>query len=46
LEKGIPVYVLYLTSFVDEKGKLNFREDIYNRDEPLKAILFDKKSYN
>ena len=44
LVKGVPVYVIYLTSFVDELGKLNFRDDIYNRDNALKEILFNKKS--
>jgi len=44
LNKGVPVYVIYLTSFVDELGKLNFRDDIYKRDNALKEILFNKKS--
>ena len=43
LDKGIPVYVIYLTSFADERGTLNFREDVYGRDEALKEMLFDKK---
>ena len=44
LNKGVPVYVIYLTGFVDELGKLNFREDIYKRDNALKEILINKKS--
>ena len=44
LNKAVPVYVIYLTSFVDELGKLNFREDIYKRDNALKEILINKKS--
>ena len=43
LKKSIPVYIVYLTSFVDEKGLLNFRRDIYERDNGLKEIIFDKK---
>ena len=43
LNKGVPVYVIYLTGFVDELGKLNFRDDIYKRDNALKEILFNKK---
>ncbi|MFM1794289.1 MAG: hypothetical protein RL642_674 [Bacteroidota bacterium] len=39
LDKGIPVYILYLTSFVDDHGKLNFREDLYNRDPSLQKML-------
>ncbi len=42
LRNRVPVYVIYLTSFVDEKGKINFREDMYNRDEKLKEMLFSK----
>ncbi len=36
-----PVYIGYLTAFVNtENGKLNFRKDIYNRDEEIvKRIL-------
>jgi murein L,D-transpeptidase YcbB/YkuD len=44
LKKGIPVYVIYLTSFIDEKGKLNFRDDVYGRDMPLNELLFGKKT--
>jgi len=43
LKKSIPVYIVYLTSFVDEKGLLNFRRDIYARDNGLKEMIFDKK---
>jgi murein L,D-transpeptidase YcbB/YkuD len=39
LAKKIPVYIVYFTSFVDEEGKLNFRKDIYNRDENLKKLI-------
>ncbi len=35
LEEKIPVYVTYQTAFVDEKGTLNFRKDIYNKDQKL-----------
>jgi murein L,D-transpeptidase YcbB/YkuD len=40
LAKNIPVYIVYFTSFVDEKGKLNFRKDVYNRDDNLKKMIF------
>jgi len=43
LKKTVPVYIIYLTSFVDEKGLLNFRRDIYERDNGLKEMIFDKK---
>jgi murein L,D-transpeptidase YcbB/YkuD len=35
----IPVHLTYQTAFVDEQGKLEFREDIYGRDKALLAIL-------
>ena len=35
----IPVHLTYQTAFVDEQGKLEFREDIYGRDKTLLAIL-------
>lgn len=40
LEPTVPVYVVYFTAFVDHNGKLNFREDIYKRDEKLASMLF------
>jgi murein L,D-transpeptidase YcbB/YkuD len=42
LKKTVPVYLVYLTAFVDNKGKLNFREDIYSRDQHLKEMLFSQ----
>jgi L,D-transpeptidase YcbB len=35
----IPVHLTYQTAFVDEQGKLEFREDIYGRDKALLAVL-------
>jgi L,D-transpeptidase YcbB len=35
----IPVHLTYQTAFVDDQGKLGFREDIYGRDQALLAIL-------
>ena len=35
----IPVNLTYQTAFVDDNGKLQFREDIYGRDKALLAIL-------
>jgi murein L,D-transpeptidase YcbB/YkuD len=36
----IPVYIVYFTSWVDSKGNLNLRNDIYGRDERLlEAII-------
>ncbi|MDE1973189.1 MAG: L,D-transpeptidase family protein [Hyphomicrobiales bacterium] len=35
----IPVHLTYQTAFVDEAGKLEFRDDVYGRDKALLAIL-------
>ena len=35
----IPIHVTYQTAFVDDDGKLEFRDDIYGRDRQLLAIL-------
>jgi murein L,D-transpeptidase YcbB/YkuD len=36
----IPVVITYYTAWVDEKGQLNFREDIYGHDERLAGKMF------
>jgi hypothetical protein len=33
------VHLTYQTAFVDEAGKLQFREDVYGRDAPVLAAL-------
>jgi L,D-transpeptidase YcbB len=35
----IPVHLTYQTAFVDDQRKLEFREDIYGRDQALLAVL-------
>lgn len=32
----MPVYLLYLTAWVDASGNLQFREDVYGRDVPMR----------
>lgn len=39
IERPISVYVVYMTAFVDQKGRVEFRDDIYGRDA---AILADR----
>jgi L,D-transpeptidase YcbB len=40
LSKKIPVHIVYLTSWVDEAGQLQFREDIYNYDKIQKSLYY------
>jgi murein L,D-transpeptidase YcbB/YkuD len=42
LKNKIPVYIGYFTAWVDVEGKLHFYDDIYERDEPLAALLYEK----
>ncbi len=42
LKNPVPVFIGYLTAWVDLHGKLNLRQDIYKRDEPLAEILFQQ----
>ena len=35
----IPVYIGYLTAWVNQQGEINFYEDIYERDARLAALL-------
>ena len=42
LKKTLPVYIGYFTAWVDQEGLLNFRKDIYSRDDKL-ADLIRKK---
>ncbi|SNB61688.1 Murein L,D-transpeptidase YcbB/YkuD [Arboricoccus pini] len=39
LKQAIPVHIIYLTAWVDENGKPQFREDLYDRDEVLATRL-------
>jgi len=36
---SIPIHLTYQTAFVDDAGKLQFREDVYGRDKELLGIL-------
>jgi murein L,D-transpeptidase YcbB/YkuD len=41
LANPVPVYVLYATAWVDELGVLQFREDVYERDQALRRQMAD-----
>jgi murein L,D-transpeptidase YcbB/YkuD len=36
----LPVIITYYTAWVDDKGQLNFRDDIYGHDESLEQKMF------
>ncbi len=38
----VPVVIGYFTAFVDDDGKLNFRNDIYGHDKKMQKRLFEK----
>ncbi|UKJ05784.1 L,D-transpeptidase family protein [Solitalea lacus] len=42
LKKSVPVYIGYFTAFVDHNGLLNFRKDVYKKDNRLEEMLFSK----
>jgi murein L,D-transpeptidase YcbB/YkuD len=35
LPEPLPVYVLYLPNWVDDAGRVHFRDDVYERDRVL-----------
>lgn len=39
LEKKWPVHIVYFTAWVDEKNRLNVRDDVYRYDEGLKLQI-------
>jgi len=39
LSKPLPVYILYWTSWVEDDGKVSFREDVYDQDRKLLSIV-------
>ncbi|RFS24073.1 murein L,D-transpeptidase [Chitinophaga silvatica] len=43
IKDKVPVYIVYFTAFVDEKNRLNFRDDVYNHDAKLASTLFAHK---
>lgn len=39
LQQPMPVFIGYLTAFVSSDGKMNFRQDVYNRDGRLAKTM-------
>jgi murein L,D-transpeptidase YcbB/YkuD len=42
LRQPVPVFISYFTAWVDKLGKVNFRKDIYKRDERLAQMIIEK----
>ena len=40
LARPVPVFIVYFTSWVDDNGVLQFRDDIYGRDKRMEQHLF------
>jgi L,D-transpeptidase YcbB len=40
VKPAVPVYILYLTSWVGRNGELHFRKDVYQRDDILAKSVF------
>lgn len=43
LGRPVPVSIIYLTAWVDDSGRIQFRDDIYQKDERLMEMIFSKK---
>jgi murein L,D-transpeptidase YcbB/YkuD len=41
LKDPVPVYIGYMTAFVDNEGRVNFRDDVYKRDDALQKTLLN-----
>jgi murein L,D-transpeptidase YcbB/YkuD len=42
LRETIPVFITYFTAWVDRNGKLNTRQDVYNRDKRIARMILEK----
>ncbi|MCF8000566.1 MAG: L,D-transpeptidase family protein [Halanaerobiales bacterium] len=43
LSEKIPIHIIYMTAWVDDEGQLQFRDDIYSRDENLIEVFYSQK---
>jgi murein L,D-transpeptidase YcbB/YkuD len=39
LEKPVPIFLMYWTAFLDVKGRVNFRSDVYGWDEDILRLI-------
>jgi murein L,D-transpeptidase YcbB/YkuD len=40
LKNPVPVFIIYYTAWVDNEGRLNFRDDVYRHDAELVKKMF------
>jgi murein L,D-transpeptidase YcbB/YkuD len=40
IKNPVPVFIIYYTAWVDDRGELNFRDDVYGHDKKLMAKMF------
>ena len=43
LKETVPVFIAYFTCWVDRQGNINFRNDVYGRDQRLAEMLLEEK---
>jgi L,D-transpeptidase YcbB len=43
LKHPVPVSIVYFTAWADDRGRIHFRDDIYDRDQRLMDMIFSKK---
>jgi murein L,D-transpeptidase YcbB/YkuD len=41
LKDPVPVYIGYMTAFIDNAGRINFRDDVYKRDDALQKTIMN-----
>jgi len=46
IKNPVPVYITYFTAWVDEQGMIQFRKDIYKRDERLAEMMLEAAKKN
>jgi murein L,D-transpeptidase YcbB/YkuD len=44
LDQDVPVHLMYMTAWVDQKGNIRFTEDDYGRDKKLQRALFGREA--